>query len=62
MLITNKFRRSYPPKGQASLDDAGKASLEQTMEAAYPDAALKSLIAMSADAIAAELAAEAGKP
>jgi glyoxylase-like metal-dependent hydrolase (beta-lactamase superfamily II) len=44
-------------KGKATLDAAGKAALEAKMKAFLPAAPLEMLIAMSADAVAAELAA-----
>jgi glyoxylase-like metal-dependent hydrolase (beta-lactamase superfamily II) len=44
-------------KGKPTLDVAGKAALEAKMKAFLPSAPLEALIAMSADSVAAELAA-----
>jgi glyoxylase-like metal-dependent hydrolase (beta-lactamase superfamily II) len=44
--------------GKKQLDDAGKKDLESRMEAVLPKAPLSMLVPMSADAVAAELAAE----
>ncbi len=45
-------------KGQAKLDDSAKKSLEAKMEKFLPRSPLKMLVAMSADAVAAELVAK----
>jgi glyoxylase-like metal-dependent hydrolase (beta-lactamase superfamily II) len=48
-------------KGRASLDDTAKKALSERMENVWPGAALGNLIAMSADPVAAELAAQPGE-
>ncbi len=48
--------------GAPKLSDAAKSDLEATMRRFLPDAPLTWMIGLGADAVAAELAAESGRP